>query len=83
MNDVFGLANRSNIFASFLIATRKFGYHCVYIFHIILPEKEIWKKIISQTNIFPASVPSETITKVLQTNFLRRATRYYQLGLCG
>ena len=49
--DVSGLANRSNTFANFLTVTRKFGYHCLYIFHIILPEKQNWKKIISQTNI--------------------------------
>ena len=39
MDDVHGLADRSNTFVNFL-----FGYHCVYIFHIILLEKEIWKK---------------------------------------
>ena len=49
--DVSGLANRSNTFANFLTVTRKFGYHCLYIFHIILSEKQNWKKIISQTNI--------------------------------
>ena len=41
MEDVSDLANRSNIFGSFLTVTRKFGYHYVYIFHTILPEKEI------------------------------------------
>ena len=60
MDDVSGLADRSNTFANFLAVTRKFSYHCVYMFHIISPEKEIWKKTISQKNIFnifPASVP--------------------------
>ena len=52
MENVSGLADRSNTFANFLTVTRKFGYHCIYIFHIILPEKEKWKKIISQTNVF-------------------------------
>ena len=56
---ISGLADRSNTFASFLTETRKLCYHWVCIFHIILLEKEIWKKI-SQTNvfnIFPSSVP--------------------------
>ena len=49
-DDVSGLY-RSNKFASFLTITRKFGYHCVYIFHIIFSEQAIWRSIISQTNI--------------------------------
>ena len=60
MDHVSGLAEQSNTLANFLTSTRKFGYHCIYILHIILPEKEIWKKIISQTNIFnifPSLVP--------------------------
>ena len=44
MDNISGLADRSNTFTSFLIVTKKFGHHWVYIFHIILPEKEIWKK---------------------------------------
>ena len=52
MDDFSGLADRSNTFTNFLTVTRKFGYHCMCIFHIILPQKEILKKIISQTNAF-------------------------------
>ena len=79
MDDVSGMANRSNTIANFLTITRKFDYHCVYIFHIILPEKEIWKKIISQTNIFNtflASVPFQTVTRLLQTNVVRTTAKY-------
>ena len=39
MNDVSGLADRSNKFASFLTTTRKFRYHCFYIFHVIFLKK--------------------------------------------
>ena len=59
MDNVFGLAD-------FLTVARKFSYHYVYIFHIIHPEKTIWRSIISQTNIFyifPASVPFNSIKK--------------------
>ena len=52
MDDVSGLADKSNTFANFLTAAKKFGYHCAYIFHIILLEKEIWKKIILQNKSF-------------------------------
>ena len=79
MNDVSGLADRSNTFANFLAVTRKFVYHRVYIFHIILPEKEIWKKIISQTNvfnIFPSSVPDQNVARLLQSNVERTRTKY-------
>ena len=79
MDNVPGLADRSNIFANFLTVTRKFGYHCVYIFHIILPEKEIWKEIISQTNVFnvfSSSVPFQTVARLLQLNIVGTTTKY-------
>ena len=44
MDNVSGLADRSNRFASFLTMNRKIGYHCFYTFHIIFPATEIWKK---------------------------------------
>ena len=86
MDDVLGLADRSKIFASFLMVTRKFDHHYTYIFHIILPEKEIWKKIISEIkifNIFLASVLFQSIMKILQANVLEQEQDIYQLGLCG
>ena len=59
MDDVSGVADISREFATFLNASRKFGYHCVYVFHVTATS-QIWQKIISQTNnfnIFPSSVP--------------------------
>ena len=47
MDDVSGLADTSQKFANFLTVSRKFRYHCVYIFHTIHPEKSIWKTILS------------------------------------
>ena len=49
IDDVSGLADTSQKFASFLTIARKFRCHCVYIFHTIHPEKSIWKSILSQT----------------------------------
>ena len=51
----------------------------LYVFHIISPETQIWKKILSQTNIlniFPSSVPYNTVAKILQNN-CRHATKKY------
>ena len=66
MDDAFGLTDRSENFSSFLTVARKFRYHCVYIFHIIYPEKAIWRSIVSETtifNIFLASVPFSSVNK--------------------
>ena len=79
MDDVSGLADTSQKFASFLTVARKFRYHCAYIFHTIHPEKGIWKTILSQTNIlniFPASVPLSTVKKILEANCIRRTNKY-------
>ena len=62
-DDVSSLADLSSKFANFLTVSKKFAYHCLYIFHAIHPEKAIWRTILSQTNllnIFPASVPLST-----------------------
>ena len=50
MDDVSSLADTSSKFASFLTIAKKFKYHCLYIFHVIHPEKSVWKTILSQTN---------------------------------
>ena len=71
MDDVSGLADVSKKFANFLTVSKKFGYHCVYIFHVITPSTQIWQTIMSQTNIFnifPASVPQNKASKIIQSN---------------
>ena len=78
-DDVSGLADNSVKFANFLTMARKFGYHCLYIFHAIHPEKAIWRTISSQTNllnIFPASVPLSTVKMVLEANCIRSTNKY-------
>ena len=70
MDDVSGVADVSKKFANFLTVSRKFGYHCIYVFHLIVPYNRIWQKVISQTNIFnifPASVPYNTVAKIIQS----------------
>ena len=37
MDDVAGLADKSDNFANFLTVSRKFNFTCVYVFHTIIP----------------------------------------------
>ena len=39
MDDISGLADKSENFANFLIVSRKFGFTCIYIFHTIYPTR--------------------------------------------
>ena len=64
MDDLSGIADNCKKFSDFLTVCGKYRYHCIYVFHIIAPESQIWKKILSQTNtynIFPLSVPYNTV----------------------
>ena len=84
MDDVSGVADirRSKKLANFLTVSRKFSNHCVYIFHFITPAIQIWQKIISQTNIFnifPSSVPQNTVAKFLQSNCIAQSKKYHPI----
>ena len=51
MDDVSGLADKSETFADFPAVSRKFGSTCVYIFHTIYPTRQNWQMILAQTKI--------------------------------
>ena len=79
MNDVSGIADGFHKFAEILTVCRKYRYYCVYVFHIIVPDSRVWKKFLSQTNIFnifPSSVPYNMVAKILQSN-CRQTTKKY------
>ena len=79
MEDVLGLADKSNYFSNFLTVSQKFDYICLYIFHIIYPTKSIWQMILSQTkifNIFPYSIQLGNMLKILINNCDRETIRY-------
>ena len=83
-DDVSGLADNSNKFASFLTVARKYKYNCIYIFHTIYPEKATWKTILSQTNIFnifPASVSLNLVKRILDGSCVRKTTKYIPRSL--
>ena len=52
MDEVSGIAGNCKKFVEFLTVCRKYRYHCIYVFHIIMPENKIWKRNLSQANIF-------------------------------
>ena len=65
MDDIQGLADKSENFANFLTVSRKFT--CVYIFHTIYPTRNNWQMILSQTkifNIFPGSIQASSVIKM-------------------
>ena len=79
MDDFSGVADASKKFANFLTVSRKFGYNCFYVFHVIVPASQIWQKTISQTNIlniFPASAPHNTAAKIIQSNCILQSKKY-------
>ena len=68
MDDVSGLADKSDDFSNFLTVSRKYGFSCVYVFHTIYPGRQSWEMIMAQTyilNFFPGSIQSERILKTL------------------
>ena len=70
MDDVSGLADKSDEFANFLTASIKYGITCIYIFHIIYRNEQNWQMILSQTqiyNFFPGSAQSSSIIKISST----------------
>ena len=76
MDNVSGLADTSQKFASFLTIARKFRYHCVYISHTIHPKKSIWKSILSQTNILNV-FPLSSVKKILEANCIKKQQDIY------
>ena len=86
MDDVSGLADKSDDFANFLIVSRKYGMICVYIFHTIYPSRQNWKMIMSQTqifNFFPGSVHSSSINRTLSLFANRYKNIYLPIRIFG
>ena len=68
MDEVSGLADKSEDFSNFLTVSRKYGFSCVYVFHTIYPGRQSWEMIMSQThifNFFPGSIYSGRILTTL------------------
>ena len=79
MDDVSGLADKSEEFSNFLTVSRKYGFSCVYVFHTIYPVRQSWEMIMSQThflNFFPGSIHSGRILKTLSLFASRQKHTY-------
>ena len=77
MDDVSGLADKSDDFANFLTVSQKFNFTCVYVFHTIYPMRSNWQMILSQTkilNIFPGSLQTPS---VILSSYCNRYTYKY------
>ena len=79
MDDVSGLADKSEDFSNFLTVSGKYGFSCVYVFYTIYPGRQSWETIMYQThifNFFPGSIHSSRILKTL-TIFASRQKNTY------
>ena len=79
MDNVFGLADRSNEFANFLTVSRKYGVTCVYIFDTIYPTRQNWQMILSQTkisNFLPGSAHAGSVQRILSSFASRYRNSY-------
>ena len=79
MDDVSGLADKSQEFSNFLTISRKYGFSCLYVFHTIYPGRQNWEMIMSQTdifNFFPGSIHSSRILKTLSLFASRQKNTY-------
>ena len=79
IDDVSGLADKSEEFSNFLTVSRKYGFSCLYVFHTIYPGRQSWEMIISQTHIFsffPGSIHSSMILKTLSLFASRQKNTY-------
>ena len=52
MDDIYGLADKSEEFSNILTVSRKYGFSCLYVFYTIYPGRQSWEMIMSQTHIF-------------------------------
>ena len=83
MDNVIGLADKSNEFCGFLAVSRKYRYSCIYIFHIVFPALSNWQMILSQTkifNIFPSAVQLSNMSKILTNSCDRETLKYIPKG---
>ena len=79
MDDVSGLADKSEEFSNFLTVSRKYGFSWLYVFHTIYPGRQSWEMIMSQThilNFFPGSIHSNRILKTLYLFASRQKNTY-------
>ena len=89
MDDVLGLAYRSNNFANFLTVAQKINFTGVYVFYAIYPSRSNCQMIISQTkifNVFPGSLQTTSAAKILSSycnRYIYKRIPYEDLWING
>ena len=86
MDDVSGLADRSNDFSDFLAVSRKYSFSCLYVFYTIYLGRQNWEMIISQVhslNFFPGSIHNSRILKTLSLFASRQKSTYLPIKTFG
>ena len=79
IDDVSGLADKSDNFANILTVSKKFTFTCVYVFYTIYPTRSGWQMILSQTkifNVFPGSLQTSSVIKILSSYCSRYTYEY-------
>ena len=79
MDDVSGLADKSEEFSNFLAVSRKYCFTCLYVSHTIYPGRQSWEMIMSQMhifNFFPGSIHSSRILRTLSLFASRQKNTY-------
>ena len=86
IDNVTGVADNCKKFAEFFTVCRKYKYHCIYVFHVITSETQIWKKNLSQINIFNIFLRVYLIIlyqKYYKVAANKHAKNIFQRVLCG
>ena len=84
MNDVSGLADKSDKFSNFLTVTRKYGFSCLHVFHTIYLGRQSWEIIMAQThifNFFPGSIHSSK--RLFLFSLVDKRTRTFLINKYG
>ena len=79
MDNVLGLADKSDNLANFFTVSRKVNFTCVYVFYTNYPTRSNWQVILSQTkifNIFPGFLHTSSVIKIL-SSYSNRYTYEY------
>ena len=79
MDDVSGLAGRSNGFANFSTVAQKFNFTCVFVFQMIISQTKIF-------NVFPGSLQTTSAAKILSSycnRYIYKCIPYEDLWING
>ena len=83
MDNVSGVAYISKKIANFLTVSRKFGYHCIYVFHVIAPATQIYFLKQTFSTFFHLASLKLLLQKFYRVTALHNQKNMFQYVLCG